>query len=73
MMVGTTYTVPPIPPDPSHTTYVDVGKIRFGVEYRLLDGIDAAKLREGVGAVERLAREAEAALASQRGDPAPGR
>jgi hypothetical protein len=39
-MTGTVYTVPPIPPDAEHTTYVDAGALRFGVEYRLLD--DAA-------------------------------
>lgn len=39
-MLGTVYTVPPIPPDPEHTTYVDGGALRFGVEYRVLD--DAA-------------------------------
>jgi hypothetical protein len=36
-MTGTVYTVPPIPPDPEHTTYVDAGAIRLGVEFRLLD------------------------------------
>jgi hypothetical protein len=36
-MTGTVYTVPPIPADPDHTTYVDAGAIRIGVEYRLLD------------------------------------
>jgi hypothetical protein len=36
-VTGTVYTVPPIPPDPAHTRYVDAGAIRIGVEYRLLD------------------------------------
>ena len=42
-MTGTVYTVPPIPPDPAHTSYVDAGAIRIGVEYRLLDeaGLEA--------------------------------
>ncbi|MCG8588970.1 MAG: hypothetical protein MJE66_06730 [Proteobacteria bacterium] len=36
-MPGTVYSVPPIPPDPEHTTYVEGGGLRIGVEYRLLD------------------------------------
>jgi len=42
-VTGTVYTVPPIPPDPAHTTWVDAGAIRIGVEYRLLDeaGLEA--------------------------------
>ena len=36
-MPGTVYTVPPIPPDPKHTKYVEGGGLRIGVEYRLLD------------------------------------
>jgi hypothetical protein len=36
-MTGTTYNVAPIPPDDAHTTYVDAGALRIGVEYRLLD------------------------------------
>ena len=41
-MTGTVYTVSPIPPDPEHTTYVDAGAIRLGVEYRLHDAADLA-------------------------------
>ena len=41
-MPGTTYTVPPIPPDAEHTTYVDGGTLRLGVEYRLLDEAELA-------------------------------
>ena len=36
-MTGTVYTVAPIPPDAEHTTWVDAGAIRIGVEYRVLD------------------------------------
>jgi hypothetical protein len=46
-MTGTVYTVPPIPPDPAHTTYVDAGAIRIGVEYRLLDEEELAANYEG--------------------------
>lgn len=46
-MTGTTYTVPPIPPDPEHTTWVDAGPISIGVEYRLLDDADLAANYEG--------------------------
>ena len=41
-MTGTVYTVPPIPPDAEHTTYIDAGAIRIGVEYRLLDNAELA-------------------------------
>ena len=41
-MTGTIYTVPPIPPDAEHTTYVDAGAISIGVEYRLLDEAELA-------------------------------
>lgn len=46
-MTGTVYTVPPIPPDPAHTTYVDAGVIRIGVEYRLLDESELEANYEG--------------------------
>jgi len=36
-MTGTVYTVAPIPPDPEHTTWVEAGALRIGVEYRVLD------------------------------------
>ena len=42
-MTGTVYSVPPIPPDAEHTTYVDAGALRFGVEYRLLDEAELAQ------------------------------
>ncbi len=41
-MTGTVYTVPPIPPDVEHTTWVEAGAIRIGVEYRLLDDAELA-------------------------------
>jgi len=46
-MAGTVYTVAPIPPDPEHTTYVDAGALRFGVEWRLLDDAELAANYEG--------------------------
>jgi len=46
-MTGTVYTVPPIPPDPEHTTWVDAGVLRFGVEYRLLDDAELAANYQG--------------------------
>lgn len=46
-MPGTVYTVPPIPPDPEHTTYVDAGALRIGVEWRLLDDAGLAANYEG--------------------------
>ncbi len=46
-MPGTVYTIPPIPPDPEHTTYVDAGSLRFGVEWRLLDDAGLAANYEG--------------------------
>ncbi|MEM7409959.1 MAG: hypothetical protein AAF430_06985 [Myxococcota bacterium] len=46
-MPGTVYSVPPIPPDPQHTTYVDAGTLRFGVEWRLLDDAELAANYEG--------------------------
>ena len=41
-MPGTVYSVPPIPPDPAHTTWVEGGGLRIGVEYRLLDEAELA-------------------------------
>ena len=46
-MTGTVYTVPPIPPDPAHTTYVDCGGLRIGVEARLLDDAELEANYEG--------------------------
>ncbi len=46
-MPGTVYTIPPIPPDPEHTTYVDAGSLRFGVEWRLLDAAQLAANYQG--------------------------
>ena len=46
-MTGTVYTVPPIPPDAQHTTWVDAGVIRIGVEYRLLDDAELAANYQG--------------------------
>ena len=46
-MTGTTYSVPPIPPDPEHTTWVEAGAISIGVEYRLLDDAELAANYEG--------------------------
>ena len=46
-MIGTVYTVPPIPPDPDHTTWVDAGAIRIGVEFRRLDDAELQANYEG--------------------------
>ena len=46
-MTGTVYNVPPIPPDAEHTTYVDAGALKFGVEYRLLDAAELEANYEG--------------------------
>lgn len=35
--LGHVYDVQPIAPDPKHTTYLDAGPLRIGVEYRQLD------------------------------------
>jgi len=36
-MLGQTYNVQPVPPDPEHTVYTDFGLLRVGVEYRIVD------------------------------------
>ncbi len=41
-MTGTVYTVPPIPPDPAHTTWVPAGALTIGVEWRELDDAELA-------------------------------
>ncbi len=41
-MTGTVYSVAPIPPDDAHTTYVDAGVLRIGVEHRLLNDAELA-------------------------------
>lgn len=46
-MTGTTYTVPPIPPDAENTTWIDAGSISIGVEYRLLDDAELAANYQG--------------------------
>lgn len=46
-MALTVYSVPPIPPDPEHTTYVEGGGLRIGVEYRLLDQQELSAHYEG--------------------------
>lgn len=35
--VGTTYDIPPAPPDPASTDWFDMGPLRVGVEYRKVD------------------------------------
>jgi hypothetical protein len=51
-MPGTVYNIPPIPPDPEYTTYVDAGVLRIGVEYRLLDDAELAANYEGAAMEE---------------------
>jgi hypothetical protein len=36
-MIGKVYSIPPQPPVPENTRYLDAGAISFGVEYRMLD------------------------------------
>ena len=51
-MPGTVYSVPPIPADPEHTTWVDAGVLRIGVEYRMLDDADLAANYQGAAMEE---------------------
>jgi hypothetical protein len=46
-MTGTVYTVPPIPPDAEHTTYVEAGVLQIGVEWRKLDESELEANYEG--------------------------
>lgn len=46
-MTGTAYTVPPIPPDAEHTTYIEAGALRIGVEWRKLDEQELADNYQG--------------------------
>ncbi len=46
-MTGIVYTVAPIPPDPEHTTWVEAGALRIGVEYRVLDDAELQANYEG--------------------------
>ncbi len=46
-MLGTTYNVQPVPPDPEHTTYFDMGVLRIGVEYRVVKPEDLVAAYEG--------------------------
>lgn len=59
-MPGTVYHVPPIPPDPAHTVYVEAGPLRIGIEHRVLDDADLEANYQG----EAMA-EIEAAVAGQ--------
>lgn len=59
-MTGTVYKVPPIPPDPNHTVYVDAGSLRIGVEHRLLDDAELAANYQG-----EAMDEIQAAVAGQ--------
>ena len=46
-MLGHTYDVQPVPPDPEHTHYLDAGVLRIGVEYRVVDPEALAAAYEG--------------------------
>lgn len=46
-MLGQTYNVQPVPPDPEHTTYFDMGVLRVGVEYRVVTPEDLVDAYEG--------------------------
>ena len=52
MTTGTVYTVPPIPPDPAHTTWVPAGALTIGVEWRELDDAELAANYEGEAMAE---------------------
>jgi hypothetical protein len=60
-VTGIEYTVAPIPPDPEHTTWIEAGALRFGVEFRLLDDAELAANYEG-----REMEEIRAALQERR-------
>ena len=45
-MVGTTYNVPPVPPDEASTDWFDFAPLRVGIEYRK---VDPAALAEAYG------------------------
>jgi hypothetical protein len=51
-MIGTTYNVQPVPPDPQHTKYFDAGPLRIGVEYRIVDPEALAAAYEGTDLAE---------------------
>ena len=44
-MVGKVYEAPPMPPAPEHTTYLEQGPLRIGIEYRKLDPETIEQLR----------------------------
>ena len=46
-MLGQTYNVQPVPPDPEHTVYFDMAPLRIGVEYRVVDPEGLAAVYEG--------------------------
>ncbi len=46
-MLGQTYDVQPVPPDPDHTVYLDAGPLSIGVEYRVVDPGALAEAYEG--------------------------
>lgn len=46
-MLGQTYNVQPVPPDPDHTRYFDAAPLRIGVEYRIVDPEALAATYEG--------------------------
>ena len=46
-ILGTTYNVQPMAPDAAHTTWLDAGPLRIGVEYRELDPEKLADYYDG--------------------------
>lgn len=58
--VGTTYNIPPAPPDPASTDWLDLGALRIGVEYRK---VDPEALAEIYGDTEHMAELEEASPA----------
>ncbi|MEZ5348999.1 MAG: hypothetical protein R2714_07345 [Microthrixaceae bacterium] len=51
-MLGHTYKVQPVPPDPDHTVYFDAGVLRIGVEYRVVTPEALAATYEGEALAE---------------------
>ena len=58
-MLGQTYNVQPVPPDPEHTAYVDMPPLRVGVEYRIVDpaALEAAYEGDDLAEIEEHSPE----------------
>ncbi len=58
-MLGQTYNVQPVPPDPDHTVYFDAAPLRIGVEYRVVDpeALEAAYEGDDLAEIEEHSPE----------------